>query len=116
MNLLNNFKSNKKNRTFKIYLNRHTSKPFVKDYRTSIILYCWGQLGYSMKLKIGFSVFALLLFNAVSHAQTLPCGGTDPDATCPIDTWVIVLMAAGSFFAVYTLLKRKKSISASTIR
>jgi len=69
-----------------------------------------------MKLKIGFSVFVLLLFSAVVNAQVLPCGGTDPDATCPIDTWVIVLVAAASFFAAYTLSKRKKGISASTIR
>jgi hypothetical protein len=69
-----------------------------------------------MKLKLGFSVFVLLLFSAAVHAQTLPCGGTDPDATCPIDTWVIVLVAAASLFSAYTLLKRKKGISASAIR
>jgi hypothetical protein len=69
-----------------------------------------------MKVKIRFSVFISLLFGAAAHAQTLPCGGTDPDATCPIDTWVIVLMAAASFLAVFTLLKRKKDISGSTIR
>jgi hypothetical protein len=69
-----------------------------------------------MKLKIGLSVFALLMFSAVVHAQTLPCGGTDPDATCPIDSWVIVLVAAASFFAAYTLLKRKKNTSPATTR
>lgn len=69
-----------------------------------------------MKLKIGFSVFVLLLVSAVVNAQTLPCGGEDPDATCPIDTWVVVLVAAASFFAVYTLLKRKNSNTAPIIR
>jgi len=61
-----------------------------------------------MKLKIVFGIVTLLLINAVSYAQTLPCGGTDPDATCPIDSWVILLVAGASTFAIYTLLKRKK--------
>ncbi|MGZ3944177.1 MAG: hypothetical protein ACXVJB_04500 [Mucilaginibacter sp.] len=69
-----------------------------------------------MKLRIGFSLLVLLMLSATVHAQTLPCGGTDPDATCPIDSWVIVLVAGASFFAAYTLFKRKKGISASTIR
>jgi hypothetical protein len=51
-----------------------------------------------------------------ANAQGLPCGGDDPDATCPIDSWVIVLVAIASFFAVYTLLTRKKENSASAIR
>jgi hypothetical protein len=65
-----------------------------------------------MKLKIGFSVFVLLLFSIALHAQVLPCDGTDPDATCPLDTWVIALVVISSAFAAFTLLKKKKAICA----
>jgi hypothetical protein len=68
-----------------------------------------------MKLKIGLGVFVLLLFSAVAHAQVLPCGGEDPDATCPLDTWVIVLVIASSAFAAFTLFRRKKAIRASSL-
>jgi hypothetical protein len=68
-----------------------------------------------MKLKIGFSIFILLLINTVvAYAQvTVPdCGdGTDPDGGCPLDTWVIVLVAVFSLFAVYRLHQRKKTIN-----
>lgn len=65
---------------------------------------------YFMKLKIGFGVIVLLLISAVNvFAQTLPCSGDDPDAGCPLDTWVIVLAIAMGCFAVVTLYRRKKS-------
>ena len=61
-----------------------------------------------MKLKAGFSVLILTLISVVTaHAQGLPCGGDDPDATCPLDTWVIVLVIAASLFAAYTLYRRQ---------
>ena len=63
-----------------------------------------------MKLKAGFGVFVLLLLNIITaHAQTLPCGGDDPDATCPLDTWVIVLVIAATIFAAFSLYRRKIS-------
>ena len=62
-----------------------------------------------MKMKIGFSIFALLLLSIAVHAQTLPCGGTDPDAICPLDTWVIILVIAASIFSVFNLYRRQKS-------
>jgi hypothetical protein len=65
-----------------------------------------------MKLKIGFGIFVSLLFSAVVHAQTLPCGGEDPDATCPIDTWVIVLVIIASVFAVSSLARKGKAFHA----
>ncbi len=71
-----------------------------------------------MKLKIGFGVIVLLLISALStYAQTgiNPCNGSDDDGTCPLDTWVVVLVAAVSIFAVYRLYRRKKS-SIQTIR
>ena len=65
-----------------------------------------------MKLKVWFSVVILLLVSIIKvHAQNvLPCGGTDPDATCPLDTWVMVLALASSAFAAFTLFRRKKAI------
>ena len=65
-----------------------------------------------MKLKAGLGVFALLLLNIVTvHAQGLPRGGDDPDATCPLDTWVIVLAIVVSLFAAYRLRRRKRTIA-----
>jgi hypothetical protein len=65
-----------------------------------------------MKLKIGFSVVVLLLISTVNlFAQTLPCIGDDPDAgNCPLDTWVIALAIAASFFTVIKLYRNKKSV------
>jgi hypothetical protein len=67
-----------------------------------------------MKIKAGFSLVILLMVSIVKvHAQGgLPCGGTDPDATCPLDTWVIVLVIISSAFAAFTLFRKKKSIRA----
>ncbi|HVW13803.1 MAG TPA: hypothetical protein VHB54_08280 [Mucilaginibacter sp.] len=63
-----------------------------------------------MKLKAGLSVLVLILISvATAHAQGLPCGGDDPDATCPLDTWVIVLVIAASVFAAYRLFRKQKA-------
>lgn len=70
-----------------------------------------------MKFKALAGTLLLTLLSIVTaNAQGLPCGGDDPDATCPIDTWVILLVAAASAFAAYTLIKRKKGVFISTIR
>jgi len=64
-----------------------------------------------MKLKAGISLLVLVLISVITaHAQGLPCGGDDPDATCPLDTWVIVLVAVSSVFAALTLFRRKRAI------
>jgi len=64
-----------------------------------------------MKLKAGLSVLVLTLISVITaNAQGLPCGGDDPDATCPLDTWVIVLVVVSSVFAAFTLFRRKKAI------
>ena len=63
-----------------------------------------------MKRKVGLGVLLLLLFNIITaKAQTLPCGGTDPDAMCPLDSWVIVLVIAASIFAAFNLYRRQRS-------
>lgn len=64
-----------------------------------------------MKLKAGFSVLILTLISVVTaSAQGLPCGGDDPDATCPLDTWVVVLVVAASLFAAYTLYRKQAAL------
>jgi len=69
-----------------------------------------------MKLKAGISLFVLMLIGIITvHAQGLPCGGDDPDATCPLDTWVIVLVIASSAFAAFILFRRKKAARASSL-
>lgn len=65
-----------------------------------------------MKLKAGISALILTLISVITaHAQIgLPCGGDDPDATCPLDTWVVVLVVAASLFAAYTLYRRQATL------
>ncbi len=61
-----------------------------------------------MKIKAGFGTIVLVLFSIVSAcAQGEPCGGADPDTTCPLDTWVIILVIVASAFAAYTLYRRQ---------
>jgi hypothetical protein len=69
-----------------------------------------------MKLKAGFWIGVLLLLNIVTaHAQANnPCLGDDPDATCPLDTWVIVLVIAAAIFTAFSLYRRQRPISSST--
>jgi hypothetical protein len=68
----------------------------------------------NMKLKAGVLVFVLLLISMVNaHAQGLPCGGDDPDAVCPLDTWVVVLVVAASMFAAFRLYTRQTSANTS---
>ena len=45
-------------------------------------------------------------------AQDLPCGGNDPYATCPLDSWVIVLAAIALIFAVVHLGRKQKAAPA----
>ena len=45
--------------------------------------------------------------NPVVTAKGEPCGGADPDTTCPLDTWVILLVIVASAFAAYTLYRRQ---------
>jgi len=63
-----------------------------------------------MSRKVRFGLFVLFLISVVNaHAQTLPCLGDDPDATCPLDTWVIVLVIAATIFAAFRLYRRQRS-------
>jgi len=64
-----------------------------------------------MRSKLfGGALLLLILNSAVLYAQPgVPCGGTDPDATCPLDTWVIVLAIIAVIFAAYHLHRKQKS-------
>ncbi|MFB9842357.1 hypothetical protein [Mucilaginibacter ginsenosidivorans] len=62
-----------------------------------------------MKLKAGFCSLVLFLtaiVNAVAQT-TVPCDDADPDASCPLDTWVIVLVVVASAFAAYSLYRKQ---------
>ena len=64
----------------------------------------------SMRIKIFCGAFLLLMLNVMAlYAQPgEPCGGTDPDATCPLDTWVIVLAAVAVAFAAFHLARKQR--------
>lgn len=65
----------------------------------------------SRKIKAGLIVFALLLINifTVQAQGSGECGDlADPDATCPLDTWVFVLVFAALIFAAFHLYTRRK--------
>jgi hypothetical protein len=57
-------------------------------------------------------VFLVLMTNAAFlFAQPgEPCGGTDPDATCPLDGWVWFLAAAAVIFAAVQLRRKQRSL------
>lgn len=65
---------------------------------------------YKKVLLIISSVVALLM-PSILFAQDFPCGGTDPYATCPLDTWVLVLAGTVLLFAAIHLYKKQKSVS-----
>ena len=65
-----------------------------------------------MRLKVFFSTLFLLAFSALTlFAQPgEPCNGDDPDAYCPLDTWVLVLAGAAMLFAVWHLYRKQKAV------
>ena len=64
-----------------------------------------------MRIKIFFGALFLLMLNVVAlYAQPgEPCGGTDPDDTCPLDTWVIVLAIVATAYAAIQLYRKERS-------
>jgi hypothetical protein len=65
-----------------------------------------------MWIKVSFGVLFLLVINvAVLKAQnpSTICDGTDPDASCPLDTWVIFLAAAAFVFAAVKLYRKRSA-------
>jgi hypothetical protein len=70
-----------------------------------------------MRIRIFLGTMLLLMLNAaVLFAQTgigEPCEGNDPDSTCPLDTWVIVLAVVAVVFAVIRLRRKQQALSES---
>ncbi len=64
-----------------------------------------------MKLKMTICVVILLLISSLcTYAQEgLPCSDTDNDGSCPLDTWVIVLVVVVSIFGAFRLYRLKKN-------
>ena len=62
-----------------------------------------------MRVKIFLGTLLLLLINTVAlYAQPgEPCAGTDPDATCPLDSWVIILALVAVVCAIIHLNRRR---------
>ena len=66
-----------------------------------------------MKLKVFFSTLFLLAFSTLSlFAQPgEPCNGNDPDAYCPLDTWVLVLAGVALLFAALHLHRKQAALA-----
>ncbi|MEB0262351.1 MULTISPECIES: hypothetical protein [unclassified Mucilaginibacter] len=63
-------------------------------------------------IKKIFALFTLLTIHTISYAQLInPCGGTDDDEPCPLDTWVYVLVFAFVIFGAYKMHQKQKNIS-----
>jgi hypothetical protein len=64
-----------------------------------------------MRVKVFCGALLFLILNVgVLLAQSSPgepCAGTDPDATCPLDTWVIILAIAALVFATLHLYRKQ---------
>ncbi len=62
-----------------------------------------------MWIKVFFGALSVLMLNAVVlNAQlSCPCGCIDPDATCPLDTWVTLLATAAFVFATIRLYRKR---------
>jgi hypothetical protein len=59
------------------------------------------------KRGILLAMFFLLIINCGKlFAQGVPCD--DPDVTCPLDTWVLLLAGAFLIFATVRLYKKQK--------
>lgn len=70
-----------------------------------------------MKLKAGLGIFILLLLSTMAFAQEgnpgNPCFGQDIEDTCPLDTWVTILVIAAAIFAAFHLYRRKQKTFSS---
>jgi hypothetical protein len=63
------------------------------------------------KLLLFIFTAGLMLWPALLFAQDESCQGSDPtgsSTTCPLDTWVWVLVAAAAIFGAVILRKRQK--------
>ncbi len=56
-------------------------------------------------------IFLLTVTPLISKAQDLPCDGTDPYTTCPLDSWVLVAVVIAGLFAANILASQTESYS-----
>lgn len=63
-----------------------------------------------MRIKIFCGVSLLLMLNAVAgFGQTsCPCGCSEVDAPCPLDTWIVVMAAIALVFGAMHLYRKGK--------
>jgi hypothetical protein len=66
-----------------------------------------------MRIKIFCAAFLLLMLNvfALFAQPTEPCAGADPDTSCPLDTWVIILAAVALAFAAIHLYRKHSDLN-----
>ncbi|MEO3403140.1 hypothetical protein AAFN85_04510 [Mucilaginibacter sp. CAU 1740] len=66
--------------------------------------------------KIFLTTILLVVTVLSSFAQSsdpgFPCDGTDGDAVCPLDTWVVLLALVAFAITVIHLYRKQKSIQA----
>jgi hypothetical protein len=64
------------------------------------------------KLITGIILLLLILTNefAIRAQGGLPCDGDDPDASCPLDNWLPVLVIASAIFVGVYLHRRKNDM------
>ncbi len=66
--------------------------------------------------KFLVALILLILNTAVLYAQPgEPCAGTDPDATCPLDTWVFILAIAALVLATFHLYRKSSKQKANLL-
>jgi hypothetical protein len=53
-----------------------------------------------------------IMLPIMGKAQDLPCDGTDPYTTCPLDSWVTVLVVLAGLFTPLHLHRKQKQVQA----
>jgi hypothetical protein len=64
-------------------------------------------------IKKAISILVILLLHLATYAQVInPCEGADADSTtCPLDTWVYILVIAAVIYGAYRMYKKQRSIA-----
>ncbi len=65
--------------------------------------------GVNMVYRL-LAVLFLITASIITRAQDLPCDGTDPYTTCPLDTWIVVLVVIAGLFTAVHLHRKQKAL------